>query len=69
MVIKKSDEFAKLEFGQGMMRAHQLQMASTASFFMIFGHGSPPKSSGSTVIAQPGCPMQSFSNIVYDLWA
>lgn len=30
---------------------HQVQMASTESFFITFGHGSPPKISGETVTA------------------
>lgn len=37
---------------------HQLQMASTASFFITRGHGSPPKASGNTVTEHHCCPTQ-----------
>jgi len=33
-------------------------MASTESFFMTFGHGSPPKFSGDTVTVHQFCPTQ-----------
>jgi hypothetical protein len=40
----------------------QVQMASTESFFMTFGHGSPPKFSGDTVTLHQFCPMQFCNN-------
>jgi len=36
----------------------QVQMASTESFFMTLGHGSPPKISGATVTVHQLCPTQ-----------
>ena len=36
----------------------QLQSASTESFFMLPGHGSPPKTSGATDTEQDCFPMQ-----------
>jgi hypothetical protein len=44
--------------------AHQLQMASTASFFMTFRQGSPPNISGATVTEHEFCPTQSCKNKV-----
>ena len=38
--------------------SHQLQTASTESFFITFGHGSPPKISGVTGTAQDCWPTQ-----------
>ena len=46
-------EYESLPYEGYDREAHQLQIASTASFFITLGHGSPPNSSGSTVIAQP----------------
>jgi len=42
----------------------QVQMASTESFFITLGHGSPPKISGDTVTVQELCPTQFCSNNV-----
>lgn len=44
---------------------HQLQTASTESFFLTFGHGSPPNISGSTVTEHEFSPMQVCKNIMY----
>lgn len=41
--------------------SHQLQMASTETFFMTFGHGSPPKISGVMGTAQDCWPTQYLS--------
>lgn len=41
-----------------LWRCYQLQMTSTESFFMTFGHGSPPKSSGSIVTEHEFSPRQ-----------
>lgn len=37
---------------------HQLQTASTETFFITFGHGSPPNASGATGTEHDSCPMQ-----------
>lgn len=47
---------------------HQLQMASTESFFITLGHGSPPKSSGATVTEHDSWPMQYCTNNNAQLW-
>ena len=47
----------------------QLQSASTESFFMLPGHGSPPKTSGATDTEQDCFPMQFLWRASYDLWA
>lgn len=44
----------------------QLQTASTESFFMTFGHGSPPKISGATVTEHEFSPRQVLSKTSYE---